>query len=221
MDFAENFTHLNQNAILADHWNKVQTSIHPAVVTYKKGGQNHKKNFAFISEVVEHNSKFVRAVQMQLIQEVKTLTPGLSKMYYATDGAASQYKNKTKIYYLSTHYKKFGVHGVWLFHATSHGKGPCDGIGGTTKRMLRLQSLKGHCIKNTKDAHEFLLEKFNTGSTQIYPILLTPGDIKKTKVPQVSHAIPGTQEFHFVEAIGEEKLRLKETAENEKETIFE
>ncbi|KAE8741782.1 hypothetical protein FOCC_FOCC012690 [Frankliniella occidentalis] len=37
----------------------------------------------------------------------------------------------------------FGVAAEWHFHATSHGKGPCDGIGGTIKRLATRATLQG------------------------------------------------------------------------------
>ncbi|ESO09020.1 hypothetical protein HELRODRAFT_168952 [Helobdella robusta] len=33
-------------------------------------------------------------------------------------------------------YEDFGLKAEWHFFATSHGKSPCDGIGGTTKRLV-------------------------------------------------------------------------------------
>jgi hypothetical protein len=39
--------------------------------------------------------------------------------------------------------KDFNVEAEWHFFATSHGKGLCDGIGGTVKRMARRASLQG------------------------------------------------------------------------------
>lgn len=32
------------------------------------------------------------------------------------------------------HQQDYQIEAEWHFHATSHGKGPCDGIGGTLKR---------------------------------------------------------------------------------------
>ena len=41
------------------------------------------------------------------------------------------------------HKDDFGIDVIeWNFFATSHGKGPCDGIGGTVKRLVRLESLR-------------------------------------------------------------------------------
>ena len=36
----------------------------------------------------------------------------------------------------------FGVLCEWIFFATSHGKSPCDGLGGTTKRLTTRASLQ-------------------------------------------------------------------------------
>ena len=35
----------------------------------------------------------------------------------------------------------------WHFFATSHGKGPCDGVGGTVKRLAARASLQRTCDK--------------------------------------------------------------------------
>ena len=38
--------------------------------------------------------------------------------------------------------KDFGVQAEYHFYATSHGKGPCDGIGATVKRLVAKASLQ-------------------------------------------------------------------------------
>ena len=47
---------------------------------------------------------------------------------------------------------------VWNFFATSHGKSPCDGIGGTVKRLTTKASLQSpidHQILNASDMYKF------------------------------------------------------------------
>ena len=57
-------------------------------------------------------------------------------VYYFSDGAASQYKNY-KNYNLCFHVADHQVTAASnYFFATSHGKSPCDGIGGTIKRLV-------------------------------------------------------------------------------------
>ena len=38
--------------------------------------------------------------------------------------------------------RDFGVKAEWHFSATSHGKGACDGVGGTVKRLAAHASLQ-------------------------------------------------------------------------------
>ena len=56
---------------------------------------------------------------------------------YFSDGAHQQYKNKKKFIILSHHLIDFGVAGEPHFYATGHGKGACDDVGGTLKRIAR------------------------------------------------------------------------------------
>ena len=55
---------------------------------------------------------------------------------------ASQYKNYSNFPNLIHNFEDFNLHAEWHFFATSHGKGPCDGIGGTIKRLARRKSLQ-------------------------------------------------------------------------------
>ena len=47
-----------------------------------------------------------------------------------------------KILNLCFHEEDFCVSAEWHFFGTSHGKGPCDGIGGTTKKLATRASLQ-------------------------------------------------------------------------------
>ncbi|GBP38672.1 hypothetical protein EVAR_27859_1 [Eumeta japonica] len=63
-----------------------------------------------------------------------------TRCLYFSDGAPEQFKNVKRfsnIYY----HNDFRSAPEWHFHATEHGKGPCDGAGGALKRMaLRASS---------------------------------------------------------------------------------
>ena len=61
-------------------------------------------------------------------------------LYYFSDGAASQYKNRKNFLNLCYHQSDFGISAQWHFSATSHGKGACDG--GTVKRLAARASLQ-------------------------------------------------------------------------------
>ena len=69
-------------------------------------------------------------------------TIAVSKIYFS-DGAACQYKNQKKNFVsLWLHKDDFGISAEWHFSATSHGKGACDGLGGTVKRLGARASLQ-------------------------------------------------------------------------------
>lgn len=63
------------------------------------------------------------------------------RSFYFTDGCAGQYKNRKNFVNVYFHKIDFGYECEWHFHATSHGKGPCDGLGGTIKRSDTRASL--------------------------------------------------------------------------------
>ncbi len=50
---------------------------------------------------------------------------------------------------------------MWHFFATSHGKGVCDGIGGTIKRLAARASLQNVLIKTAYDMYIFCIEKIS------------------------------------------------------------
>ena len=54
----------------------------------------------------------------------------------------SQYKNRKNFANLCCHEQDFEMSAEWHFFATSHGKGPCDGVGGTVKRLAARASLQ-------------------------------------------------------------------------------
>ncbi len=75
--------------------------------------------------------------------------PHVKNVVHFTDGAASQYKTCKNFANLLFHKDDFGVEGEWPFFATSHGKGPCDGIWGTVKRLARRASLQNEITIQT------------------------------------------------------------------------
>jgi hypothetical protein len=66
---------------------------------------------------------------------------------YLSDGSAPQYKNRKKKIINIYHEQDFGLSAEWHFFATSHGKEPADGMGGTVKRLQRQVYRKSTVIK--------------------------------------------------------------------------
>ena len=72
---------------------------------------------------------------------MKEKLPNLKCVHFFTDGCAAQYKNRKTLYNLCQFKEEFNVETEGNFFATSHGKSPCDGIGGTVKRLTETESL--------------------------------------------------------------------------------
>ena len=90
------------------------------------------------------------------------ITEALSNVHYFSDGYAGQYKNCKNFLNLCLHNSDFSVKCKWNFFATSHGKSPCDSIGGTVKELVTRASLQQPISNNILTADkmfEFCLEE--------------------------------------------------------------
>jgi hypothetical protein len=124
----------------------------------------------------------------------------LTHVHYFSDGAARQYKNKYNFINILHHELDFGVSCSWHFFATSHGKSPCDGIGGTVKRLTARASLQrpvNNQILNAKQMFDFAKESIK-GITFVWVSAEEVVDGEKNLEKRFEQAvtIPGTRSFH-------------------------
>lgn len=136
LDFSENYTFPIQDAIQGYYWENFQATLH-LVVAYIRVNEIKIMSMCIISDHMTHDTDAVAAFQRQIIPYLTSQNPELKKIIYFSDGSAAQYKNKKNFINLCSHEKDFnGIKAEWHFFATSHGKSPCDGIGGTVKRLV-------------------------------------------------------------------------------------
>jgi len=142
-DFSENYAFIIQNSVQGIHWNNDQVTIHPFSIYYKDDKNELKlKSFVSMSECLCHDTVVVHLFQRQLVHYIKSDLQEIEKIIYFSDGASGQYKNKKNFINLTHHKQDFKLAAEWHFFPTSHGKGPCDGIGGTLKRLAARASLQ-------------------------------------------------------------------------------
>ena len=140
-DFSENYAFVLQDAAQGFHWNNSQCTIHPFVVYFKESLSISHRSFVVISDCLQHDTIAVYLFQKRLVGFLKAMMGCIPRMiYYFSDGAASQYKNRKNFLNLCYHQDDFGIPAH--FSATSHGKGACDGLGGTVKRLAARASLQ-------------------------------------------------------------------------------
>ena len=200
-DFSENYSFILQDAAQGFHWNNSQTTIHPFVIYYKGSDELKHISFVVISDSLHHDTVAVHLFQKSLIKFLKEKFGTLPrKIYYFSDGAASQYKNRKNFINLCFHEADFGVPAEWHFSATSHGKGACDGVGGTVKRQAARASLQRpyeEQIMITRQLFEWAVENiptvaFNYCSSEDYK---SEEQLLEERFQQ-SRTIPGTRKLH-------------------------
>ena len=105
-------------------------TLHSFAYYYKDEGQICHENFVLISDCNTYDTVAVQLFQCRFISHLQEKFQFLSNIVYFSDGCMGQYKN------LKNFLNLFDIPAEWHFFATSHGKGPSDGIGGTIKREV-------------------------------------------------------------------------------------
>lgn len=200
-DFAENYTFTVQDEIQAFHWANQQCTIHPFCIYYKNiDGSLMNISLVVIAESLEHNYVAVHLFQTKLLEYLKKTFGAIKKIYFFSDGAASQYKNKKNFHGLCEIKKKHNIEVEWHFFATYHGKSACDAIGGTFKRMATLASLQ-RIYTNQMLSAEALYTWAQSTNSSIKTILCMKSehDALAKSIQNKFHnvkTITGTQSYH-------------------------
>ena len=209
-DFAENYSSITQDAIQSAHWSSVQTALHTTVAYLKVDGKVTHENIVVVSDCLEKNSSSVFAFLKATLEYIKSKYPNLTSVSYFTDGSAAQYKNRCNFSNLCCHVKDNKLAATWHFFATSHGKSPCDGLGGTSKRLLRLASLKNPLkpITTPQEVYHWLDQNIKN----IKYIYVGNGAVQDAKKNlgtrfRAAMSISSTQKFHYFEPLNEFQVK--------------
>lgn len=157
-DFAQNYSFVIQDEIQGFHWNNEQATLHPFVYYYKNETEDLKSgSFVAISDCKKHDTVLFYLFQKQFMKFLKKKHNNVVKVIYFTDGCSGQYKNFKNFLNITYHEEDFGIPAEWNFFATSHGKGACDGIGGTVKRLAARASLQRPYNDQITTPHELYM----------------------------------------------------------------
>ena len=215
VDFSENYSFILQAAAQGFHWNNSQATLHPFVAYYVDCGELCHLSYVIISDCLHHDTTAVYLFQKLFLAFLKSFLPERlqpQKIIYFSDGAASQYKNRKNFMNLCLHKDDFGISAEWHFSATSHGKGACDGLGGTVKRLAARASLQ----RPYNDQIMTPRQLFDWASTNVpsahfgYCSMEDYGKEQCTLERRFhkSHTIPGTRKLHSFVPISNSKLRV-------------
>lgn len=216
-DFSENYTFIVQNAIQSFHWVNKQCTIHPFVIYYKNGDKIDHLSVVIIAESLKHDVVAVYLFQKRLLTFMQQKFNAIEIVKFFSDGAGGQYKNKKNFYNISEYKQKYGIDVEWHCFATSHGKSPCDGIGGTLKRNARRESIRRteNHILSSQDLYNWAS---SNDSTMVF-IHCTEQDHEETKEELIGKynkvkRIDGTQQLHSFIPIAEGKFSVKKYSES-------
>lgn len=214
-----------QNEAQGYHWNNKQATIHPFVVYFKDSNNVlQHTSFIIISESLIHDSVAVNLYIDKLINFMKSKFSQILKIIYMTDGAASQYKNKKNFKTMTRHYEEYGITAEWHFHATSHGKGPCDGIGGTLKRKAARASLSKEfdkVISTPFELYQWAVENMQMEFCYISAADYTRKEIQLNDIYNQLKTITGTRSFHAFIPINNKQIKTKFYSNSEKFKVFD
>ena len=210
MDFAEKFVCGTCDEVQSAYWNSNAITLHPVVIYFRENGELKHQNFVFVSDDLGHNIGTVFAFLKRLLPEIKqTMNSKVKKVYYWTDGPCSQYKNKTAFYIYSNHNELLRTDADWSYFESGHGKGACDGVGGTAKRMADLSIKQGKVsIQEAEDFYIWGKENHKRAKYILVPSEECASAIKELEeINKNLCAVRGTMQVHHVSAI--EKGRIK------------
>ena len=213
LDFSENYSFVIQDAVQGFYWDNSQATVHPFAIYFQLPGKGlQHRSVCCLSDCMKHETVTVYAFQIAVLKYLRELIPMLQKVIYFSDGAASQYKNYKNFTNLRFHKTDFELEAEWHFFATSHGKSPCDGIGGTVKRLSRRASLQRPVerqIMTTGDLFTWCSENIQN----IKFFLVSKEEIDRLRPMldqrfQGAHTIPGTRDHHCFIPTSERAIRV-------------
>lgn len=171
-------------------------------------------SFVIISECNIHDTVAVHLFQKLLVEFLKDkLGQCPKRICYFSDGCAAQYKNRKNFINLCHHEADFGVPAEWHFFATSHGKGPSDGIGGTIKRLAARASLQrpyDQQIITPRQLFEFTDSEIKNVNCQFTTTeqYEQEADLLKDRFEE-ARTIPGTQKLHSFIPVSKEVVTVR------------
>jgi len=192
-------------------WNNSQATVYPFMVYYMESGMFYQLSYVTYHSVFT-TTQLLFLYFKSLIEFLLTkVSP--QKILYFSDGAAAQYKKRKNFLNLCHHKVDFGIDAEWHFFATSHGKGPCDGLGGTVKRLAARASLQrpyDHQTMTPMQLYEWASENipavsFSYCMTEDYKV----AEAFLHDRFQMSRTIPGTQKLHCFIPISKSTISTK------------
>lgn len=171
------------------------------------------RSFVVVSDEMSHSATTVHGILNKIIPLLKEIDPEVTFIHYWTDGPTSQYRNKQIFYTVANHTNIYDIGARWNYFEAGHGKGPCDGLGGTTKIMAdeAIRSVRV-VIQDPKDFYNWAI---NSSLKGIKFLFVSSDDCQRAGIIlEARSVIPlkGTFKLHAVVGLGEDKVAFNEVS---------
>ncbi|XP_069109647.1 uncharacterized protein [Argopecten irradians] len=217
MDFAENYNCRSAEEIQSAYWHQTGVTLHPVVI-YTKDSENNEvqtlqhQSVVLISDELAHNSATVVTFLTDIVEMTKAIDPDIQCIHYWTDSPTSQYRNKTIFHMVANHEQLFGMKARWNYFEAGHGKGPCDGLGGTTKRMADQAMRSGKTvIQDASDFYEWT--QSDTCSMQNVKFRFVAKERCESTASELQNLhlkpVKGTMKIHAVVGLGDNGISVR------------
>ncbi|XP_052257645.1 uncharacterized protein LOC127862523 [Dreissena polymorpha] len=216
MDFAENYACRSSDEIQSAYFNQTGVTLHPVVIYYMQNNELKHKSIVIVSDTLAHNAHTVVTFLDTIQKEVKQMIPDIEVCHFWTDSPTSQYRNKLIFDVVANYDTIFGCQAVWNYFEAGHGKGPCDGLGGTVKRLADNAIKTGKVM--IQDASGFYSWAKETSSFHNVEFkFVTDKEISDKTIVIAKYAanlrpVKGTMKLHAVVGQGNFKIFVRDTS---------
>ncbi|PIK41310.1 hypothetical protein BSL78_21840 [Apostichopus japonicus] len=156
MDYGQNYNCHFQDEAQSAHWSYQQATITSIVAYYHcpddQCSEVTRESMVFISDDRSHDHKAVHHFVTLANEHISRQGVQINREIHFSDGAGSQYKNKSSFNDASYGVKDYGFPVEKHFFGSRHGKGPCDGEIGVLKKCAAV-AVKGRQVI-IRDAHD-------------------------------------------------------------------
>ena len=200
VDWSENYTCIEQNEVQSGHWAHQSVSLYTYSLWYC--GEQHAG--VLTTDKNDHSKTTIVPFMDKILDKWPDCVTHLDVF---TDGPSSQFKNRYMIAIVPALEAEHNIALRWHYFATSHGKGPVDGIEGSAKRFVWNMVRSGNA--QVTNSESFV--KAATGMKNVYVEHMTEQEtrdraakLNQETVFQASSAVGGVRQIHCFQVINGE-----------------
>ena len=188
-------------------------TLHPIVTYYRSDSELKHKSFVVVSDEMSHKPSSIIVFIDEIMPHLKEIDKDLKCIHYWSDSPTSQYRNKYMFNFVANHNQRYGVTARWNYFEAGHGKGPCDGLGGTCKRLADEAMRSGKVVIQDPQAFfEWAITSSMTSVTFKFVSTIKCAEVEKQLEQGHLKPIKGTIKLHSVVSLGDSKVKVRDVS---------